>query len=85
MLTLATGSRVSQMAAGQFLGGPWTGVFWSLVVFLGLLVPLAMEFVERKRHLRPAMMTSILILVGGLSLRWILLAAGQASSYGLLN
>jgi protein NrfD len=85
VLTLATGSRVSQLAARDFLGGPWTGLFWSLVVFVGLVVPLTMEFVERKRHLRPAIMTSILILVGGLSLRWILLAAGQASSYGLLN
>jgi len=85
ILTLTTGSRVSQLAARDFLGGPWTGLFWSLVVFVGLVVPLTMEFVERKRHLRPTIMTSILILVGGLSLRWILLAAGQASSYGLLN
>jgi formate-dependent nitrite reductase membrane component NrfD len=85
ILTLSTGSRVTQLAAKDFLGGPWTGVFWSVVVFLGLVVPLSMEIVERKRHLRPAMMTSILILIGGLSLRWILLAAGQASSYGLLN
>jgi len=84
-LTLATGSRVSQLAVKDFLGGPWTGVFWSLVVFLGLVVPLAMEIIERKRHMRPAIMTSTLILVGGLSLRWILLAAGQATSYGLLN
>lgn len=85
VLTLATGTRVSQQAAKEILGGPWTGVFWSLVVFVGLVVPLGMEFVERKRHLRPAVMTSILILIGGLSLRWILLAAGQASSYGFLN
>jgi formate-dependent nitrite reductase membrane component NrfD len=85
IMTLATGSRASQMAAGELLGGRWTGVFWSLVVILGLLVPLAMEIVEKKRHLQPSVMTSILILIGGLSLRWILLVAGQASSYGLLN
>jgi formate-dependent nitrite reductase membrane component NrfD len=85
ILTLMTGGRVSQLAARDLLGGPWTGVFWSLVFFLGLAVPLTMEFMERRRHLRPTIMTSILILVGGLSLRWILLAAGQASSYGILN
>jgi len=85
ILTLATGSRVSRMAADDLLGGRWTGVFWALVVFLGLVVPLSMEFVERKRHIRPAVITSILILIGGLSLRWVLLAAGQVSSYGLLN
>jgi formate-dependent nitrite reductase membrane component NrfD len=85
LMTLATGSRVSKLAAQELLGGRWTGVFWSLVVFVGLLVPLAMEAVERKRHMRPALVTSILILIGGLSLRWVLLVAGQASSYGLLN
>ena len=85
LLTLAAGNRVSQLAASELLGGRWTGIFWSVVVFLGLVVPLGMEIVERKRHLRPAVMTSVLILIGGLSLRWILLVAGQASSYGLLN
>lgn len=85
VLTLATGSRVAQLSARELLGGRWTGVFWSVVVFLGLVVPLVMEAAEQKRHLRPTIMTSILILIGGLSLRWILLAAGQASSYGLLN
>jgi formate-dependent nitrite reductase membrane component NrfD len=85
IMTLATGSRAAQLSARELLGGRWTGVFWSLVVFLGLVVPLAMEAAERKRHLKPTVMTSILILIGGLSLRWILLAAGQASSYGLLE
>jgi formate-dependent nitrite reductase membrane component NrfD len=85
ILTLVTGSRVAQLSARELLGGQWTGVFWSVVVFLGLVVPLAMEAVEQQRRLKPTIMTSILILIGGLSLRWILLAAGQASSYGLLN
>ncbi len=85
IMTLSTGGRVSQMAVGDLLGGSWTGVFWTLVVFVGLVVPLTMEAMERKYHLRATVMTSILILIGGLSLRWILLAAGQASSYGLLN
>lgn len=85
IMTLATGSRIAKLSARDFLGGPWTGVFWSVVVFLGLIVPFVMEAVEQKRHLKPTIMTSILILVGGLSLRWVLLAAGQVTSYGLLN
>jgi protein NrfD len=85
IMTLLTGGKVSQMAAGDILGGSWTGVFWSLVVIVGLVVPLAMEAAERRYHLRATVMTSILILIGGLSLRWILLAAGQVSSYGMLN
>ncbi len=85
VMTLYTGGRVGQSAANELLGGPWTGAFWGLVVVLGLFVPLLMEFVERKRHLPPTVMVSVLILVGGFALRWILLAAGQATSYSMLN
>jgi formate-dependent nitrite reductase membrane component NrfD len=76
-----TGGRASQSAARELLGGKWTGTFWSVVVFLGLLVPLAMEIVESRKHLRPAIMAPILILLGGIALRWILLVAGQETTY----
>jgi formate-dependent nitrite reductase membrane component NrfD len=85
IMTLMTGSRVTQEAGRELLGGRWTGVFWSLVVILGLVVPFVLELVETKKHAKPAIMTSVLILIGGLSLRWILLAAGQASSFGSLH
>jgi formate-dependent nitrite reductase membrane component NrfD len=55
------------------------------VVILGLVVPFSMEVIEQKRGAKPAIITSVLILIGGLSLRWILLVAGQASSFGLLH
>jgi formate-dependent nitrite reductase membrane component NrfD len=63
----------------QFLGGPYTATFWSLVVIAGLLVPLLLETVEALRRLRPTVLASVLVLVGGLSLRWILVVAGQAA------
>ena len=85
LLTLVTGSRVAQLAAQQLLGGAWTGPFWALVVGLGLLVPLAMEVVEQRQHRQPTVMIPILILIGGFALRWILLVAGQASSFMSLH
>jgi len=85
LMTLSTGGRVGQTAARDLLGGPWTGAFWGLVVLLGLVVPLLLEIIEHKRRLRPTVMVSVLILVGGFALRWILLVAGQASSYSMLN
>jgi protein NrfD len=85
LMTLATGSRVMQSAAHDLLGGRWTAIFWTLVVFLGLLVPLALEVIERRRHVRPVLITSVLILLGGLSLRWILLIAGQATAFAALH
>jgi formate-dependent nitrite reductase membrane component NrfD len=83
-LTLATGGAVARAAAGEFLGGRWTAAFWSLVVLVGLVVPLALEIIEQKRHFRPATIAPALILIGGLALRWILVLAGQASSYASL-
>ena len=85
IMTLMTGNRVTQEAGRELLGGRWTGVFWSLVVILGLVVPFSMEVIEQKRGVKPAIITSVLILIGGLSLRWILLVAGQASSFGSLH
>ncbi len=84
LLGFATAGETGQWAASQFLGGPYTAVFFSCVVVLGLLVPLAMEAAEAKRHLPFAVMLPVLILAGGLALRWILLTAGQHSAFRFL-
>ena len=84
LLGWATSGDAGQWAAAQFLGGPYTAVFFSCVVVLGLLVPLAMEAVEAKRHLPFTVMLPVLILSGGLALRWILLTAGQHSAFRFL-
>ncbi len=84
LLGWATSGDAGQWAAAQFLGGPYTAVFFSCVVVLGLLVPLAMEAIEAKRHLRFTVLLPVLILSGGLALRWILLTAGQHSAFRFL-
>jgi formate-dependent nitrite reductase membrane component NrfD len=84
LMDLATGSRAAQLAAGELLGGTWTGPFWALVVFVGLLAPFGLKAAEMHRRLPPVAVAPVLVLVGSLSLRWILVAAGQASSFGLI-
>jgi formate-dependent nitrite reductase membrane component NrfD len=78
LLGLASGGEAARRAVALFLGGPYTATFWSLVVIAGLLVPLLLETVEALRRLRPTVLASVLLLVGGLSLRWILVVAGQS-------
>jgi len=78
LLGLTTGGAGGREAAGMFLGGPYTATFWSLVVIAGLLVPLLIETLEARRHLRHTALAPVLLLIGGLSLRWILVLAGQA-------
>ena len=43
-----------------------------------------MEAIEAKRHLPFAAILPVLILSGGLALRWVLLSAGQHSAFRFL-
>lgn len=68
-------------AASLFLGGSYTMVFWIFVVFLGLLLPAFLEILElRGKHI-PAFIPPLLILIGGIFLRFVIVYAGQASRY----
>ncbi len=75
----ASGGARGAAAVHLFLGGRFTAAFWTLVVAVGLLTPLALEVVESRKHYRPTLAAPVLILVGGLALRWIFVLAGQAS------
>jgi len=78
LVGLGTGGAAGYEAAGLLLGGPYTAPFWSLVVVGGLVVPLLLETLEARLHLRFTVATPALVLMGGLALRFILVAAGQA-------
>jgi formate-dependent nitrite reductase membrane component NrfD len=77
LVGLASGDAASRGAADLLLGGRFTGQFWALVVIAGLAVPAALELLETRLHLAATWVAPALVLVGGLSLRWILVAAGQ--------
>ncbi len=81
IMGLVTGGEASREAAGVLLGGPYTTAFWSMVVALGLLAPLAAEWMEARHGAVPGRMAAVLVLVGGLALRWVLVAAGQHSTW----
>jgi formate-dependent nitrite reductase membrane component NrfD len=74
---LATGGAASRSAAGLLLGGSFTAPFWVLVMTAGLAVPALLEILEFRLALKPSAVTPALVLVGGLALRWIFVAAGQ--------
>lgn len=76
-LSAAGGAR-GQAAAALFFGGPFTSVFWALVVISGLAIPLVLELFETRRRVHFGV-APVLVLIGGLSLRWIIVLAGQAS------
>jgi formate-dependent nitrite reductase membrane component NrfD len=77
LVGLATGGAAGREAMDLVLGGPFTAPFWALVVVAGLVVPSAMELLERRLHLAATAVAPALVLAGGFALRWILVAAGQ--------
>ncbi len=79
LVTLLTGGgQAGRDAAGLFLGGNYTALFWTLVVITGLAVPFTLEVIEIVKHRRPTVWAPLLLLIGGLALRFIIVSAGQA-------
>lgn len=77
LVGLMSGGGAHRAAGAALLGGPWTTAFWSLVVGMGLLVPLAAEWMEHRGGHVPGRVAAVLVLVGGFALRWIVVYAGQ--------
>lgn len=75
---VADGGERGRAAAALFLGGPYTAVFWALVIVAGLAAPLVVEIAEPRRRLARAALAPSLLLVGSLALRWLFVVAGQS-------
>ncbi|MCZ7585442.1 MAG: polysulfide reductase NrfD [Deltaproteobacteria bacterium] len=78
LVGLSTGGAATREAAALFLGGAFTAPFFVFVVIAGLGVPFVLEAVEWRKKLAPTLFAPALLLAGGLALRWVLVAAGQA-------
>lgn len=74
-------TQVQIDAANLFLGGPFTAPFWVFVVGLGLVVPAILEAFELVKIKIPVILPAILVLTGGLILRFIIANAGQLSRW----
>ncbi len=74
-------TQVQIDAAGLFLGGPYTVVFWVFVVFLGMVLPAILEVLELNKFRVPVLIPGLLVLFGGLMFRFVIAYAGQASRW----
>ena len=71
-----TGGAAKKEAINVFLGGDiMTPVFWIFVVFTGLLLPLFLEWQEKRGKEIPALLQPALVLFGGLMLRIVMVKA----------
>jgi protein NrfD len=74
-------TEVQQEAAALFLGGQYTLPFWIFVVFIGMIIPAVLEFLELRGQKIPVFLPAALILFGSVMLRFLIVYAGQASRY----
>jgi protein NrfD len=87
-LEAGTSPATSASGAALLLHAPYGLVFWTIVVLLGLLLPLVLELLEyfdvphRRGWTRVGPLFAAapaLVLLGGLCLRWVIVYAGQVS------
>lgn len=74
-------TQVQIEAAGLFLGGPYTMVFWIFVVILGIIIPGVLDTMELRGAHIPAVIPGILVLFGSLMFRFVFVFAGQVSRW----
>lgn len=74
-------TQVQIDAANLFLGGPYTAPFWMFVVIIGLVIPALLEILELRKFHIPVVVPAILVLFGGIMLRFIIAFAGQTSRW----
>jgi formate-dependent nitrite reductase membrane component NrfD len=80
---LMTSTQAHQNGARLLLTGSWAAPFWVLVVGAGILLPLTLQFLQARRRIQVTIVPAVLVLCGGLFLRIILVAAGQASHWAV--
>jgi protein NrfD len=77
------GLAVDRAAAMLVLAGPFTGSFFSLEVFAGIIAPLLMMGYALRKDLSPGRLAPALVLIGGISLRFLMVSVGQLSNFNL--
>lgn len=76
-----TSGEVHANAAALLLGGPYTAAFWVLVVGLGIVLPLAIQSLMASHRISHTLVAPILVMAGGLALRFVIVSAGQYSHW----
>jgi len=80
---LASATRVHLEGAALFFGGPYTAAFWVGVVGLGIVLPLVIQMLAVRHRIVHTPVAPVLVIAGGLLLRFVIVYAGQLSRWTL--
>ncbi len=81
LIGLKSAGEAQAQAAGLLLGGPYTAVFWALVVGVGIVTPLIIQSLAVTHRIVHTTVGPLLVLLGGLALRFVIVYAGQYSHW----
>ena len=81
LIGLLTSSSVHIEAAKLLISGPFAPAFWVFVVGMGVILPLFIQLLAVNHKIKHTPIAPIMVLVGGLILRFIIVRAGQYSHY----
>ena len=78
---LLSATRVHRVSAHLLLDGAYAPVFWVFVIGLVLVIPLAIQLLAVNHKVKHTAVAPILVITGGLILRFIIVSAGQFSNW----
>jgi len=81
LVGLLSSSQAHVAAARLVLGGPFTAPFWVLVVGAGIVIPLMIQLLAVTHRIAHTPVGPLLVMAGGLALRFVIVAAGQVSHW----
>ena len=82
---LKTATEVQAHAADLLLVGDFAATFWVFVIGLGIVIPLIIQLLAVNHKIHHTPLAPLMVIVGGLILRFIIVAAGQYSHWFALN
>jgi formate-dependent nitrite reductase membrane component NrfD len=85
LIGLVTSTRVHIAAAGLLLTGAFAPVFWVFVIGLGIVFPLVIQSLAVSHRIAHTPVAPILVIGGGLVLRFLIVEAGQVSHWARLG
>lgn len=81
LLGLLTASQTHIDAAHLLISGPFAAVFWVFVMGTGIIVPLIIQLLAVNHKIKHTPVAPILVIIGGIILRFVIVAAGQYSHW----
>jgi formate-dependent nitrite reductase membrane component NrfD len=85
IIGLKTATQVQSAAADLILTGNFASSFWVFVIGAGIVIPLIIQLLAVNHKIHHTPIAPIMVILGGLVLRFIIVAAGQSSHWFALN